>query len=708
MPITYLPWDSRNDTENDTENDMEAGLDANMNAEKNNQFYEAEECSLCRPGGFQMTETLFSFIEPEKREESLTVIDAGCGSGAAMRYLREKYPFWKIHGIDPNPPEQVMQEGKEPLPASEEPLKILAGEAEQMPFPDTSADVVLMECSFSKTWDPSRALSEVLRVLKPGGWLLMSDMYARKEEITGQGQMSGVLGRLESYKTIFKRLQDAGFAVLEMQDCSGELMQWIGQKIMDGGACELYANLGVDREALKRAGCGYFICAAKVSGLWETLNYTVENSPFYRGTWGKRQAAGEMQDHGETFRPGDWERFYRLPFSSAADIKENPERFVCVNPKEIARIITLYTSGSKGKPKRIFFTEQDLLRTADFFEKGMQYLITPGDSVTVYMEGPGRFSIGGLMKEGLARVGSGVTVHGLIRDMDLAAADGEGRDCFIGVPSQMYGLAVHAPHLRPKSVLLSADYVPQSVLEFLEETWKCRVYTHWGMTETGYGGGVQCGAREGYHLRDEDLLIEVVDPETGEPVKDGAYGELVLTTLRRRGMPLIRYRTGDLGRLLTDRCGCGCLKPRLDRVEGRLDDCLCLPDGKILSMHVLDEILFAVDGVQDFQAEVYGLLRQERRRDQLQEKDRRQEKDRLQKKELPQEKEPPLPQLQIYVLERSGMSAEEKKALLEEVKRRLEAHFQGALRIEAAGKEISPYIGSGKRKLQIVEEEAGM
>ena len=124
------------------------------------------------------------------------------------------------------------------------------------------------------------------------------------------------------------------------------------------------------------------------------------------------------------------------------------------------------------------------------------------------------------------------------------------------------------------------------------------------MTETGYGGGVQCGAREGYHLRDDDLLIEVLDPQTGVPVKDGEYGELVLTTLRRRGMPLLRYRTGDLGRMLTEPCGCGCLKPRLDKVEGRLDDCMRLSDGTVLSMHVLDEMVFAVDGVQDFEAEI--------------------------------------------------------------------------------------------------------
>ncbi|MBP3925988.1 MAG: methyltransferase domain-containing protein [Clostridium sp.] len=629
-----------------------------------------KECMLCRPGGFHMTEELFSMADLNKREEPLTVIDVGCGSGAAMWHLKQKHPSWDICGVEPYP------EKEEAETFSGSGLVRLLGRAEKLPLSDASADVILMECSFSKTGDPDRALAESLRVLKPDGWLLLSDMYARKEEFIDPepagraGEQAGgrLLGRLESHKTIWNRLQKAGFSVLEMQDRSGELVQWIGQKMMDGEACDLFKNLGVDREALKQAGCGYYICAARPSGLWRTLAYAVENSPFYRETCGKlfSEFTGENGLTEKHIRPGDWNIFRALPFTTPENIRENPEAFVCVNPKEIARIITLYTSGSKGNPKRIYFTEKDLLRTADFFEKGMQYLITPGESVTVYMEGPGRFSIGGLQKESLSRIGSEVTVHGLIRDMAAAAADGEGKDCFVGVPSQMHGLASYAPWLRPKSVLLSADYVPESVKEFLEKTWECKVFTHWGMTETGYGGGVQCGAREGYHLRDDDLLLEILDPETGAPVKDGEYGELVLTTLHRRGMPLLRYRTGDLGRMLTEPCGCGCLKPRLDKVEGRLDDCMRLSDGTVLSMHVLDELIFAVDGVQDFEAEIAG--------------------DRL---------------LRVFVQVRNKMEKSAREAVATLVLACLKERFGSMLQIEVQEKEISPYIGSGKRKLKM-------
>src|SRR5699024_10988052 len=95
----------------------------------------------------------------------------------------------------------------------------------------------------------------------------------------------------------------------------------------------------------------------------------------------------------------------------------------------------------------------------------------------------------------------------------------------------------------------------------------------------------------------------IIDPQSGRPVPDGEYGELVLTTLSRRGMPLVRYRTGDRGRFLMDPCGCGCLKPRLEEVKGRLDDGVVLPDGSLLSIHRLDELLLSSGEIQDFRAE---------------------------------------------------------------------------------------------------------
>ena len=122
--------------------------------------------------------------------------------------------------------------------------------------------------------------------------------------------------------------------------------------------------------------------------------------------------------------------------------------------------------------------------------------------------------------------------------------------------------------------------------------------------ETGYGGGVECGAHCGYHLRDADLMIEIIHPETGESVPNGTWGEVVFSAFARKGMPLLHYRTGDIGRFCPDACGCGGVLPRLDKVMGRIENTIFLHNGDAISIHQLDEVLFALDGVHDYAAKL--------------------------------------------------------------------------------------------------------
>jgi phenylacetate-coenzyme A ligase PaaK-like adenylate-forming protein len=131
------------------------------------------------------------------------------------------------------------------------------------------------------------------------------------------------------------------------------------------------------------------------------------------------------------------------------------------------------------------------------------------------------------------------------------------------------------------------------------------VYGHYGMTETGLGGGVECAARDGYHLREADLLFEVVDPSSGRPVPDGEYGEVVFTTLTRRGMPLVRYRTGDRARFLTEACPCGTVLRRLGRVTNRLAEPVTLSGGGTLSIALLDEVIYREPSVAAYAAALY-------------------------------------------------------------------------------------------------------
>jgi phenylacetate-coenzyme A ligase PaaK-like adenylate-forming protein len=121
----------------------------------------------------------------------------------------------------------------------------------------------------------------------------------------------------------------------------------------------------------------------------------------------------------------------------------------------------------------------------------------------------------------------------------------------------------------PRSLLLSGDYVSPAVRDEIERLWDCKVYEHYGMTEMGLGGAMSCEIREGYHIREADLYIEIINPHTGEPVPDGEFGEIVFTTLTRQAMPLIRYRTGDISRIIPSPCPCGSVPRRLERVGSR-------------------------------------------------------------------------------------------------------------------------------------------
>jgi phenylacetate-coenzyme A ligase PaaK-like adenylate-forming protein len=111
------------------------------------------------------------------------------------------------------------------------------------------------------------------------------------------------------------------------------------------------------------------------------------------------------------------------------------------------------------------------------------------------------------------------------------------------------------------------------------------------MTEMGYGGAVACEARDGYHLREADLFVEVVDPETGRGVPDGVSGEVVFTTLAVSAMPLIRYRTGDLAHFLPEPCPCGSRLRRLGKIAGRRASGAVIGQSIRLTISALDEAI---------------------------------------------------------------------------------------------------------------------
>ncbi|MDN5352722.1 MAG: hypothetical protein PWQ12_1643 [Clostridiales bacterium] len=349
----------------------------------------------------------------------------------------------------------------------------------------------------------------------------------------------------------------------------------------------IYDRVGLDSHDFGR------LKAWQLSKLKEAVCYARENSRFY----GSR-LKGLPPEAIQTF-----EDFSALPFTSAKDIAEDSEAFLCVPQRSVSRVVTLYTSGTTGREKRIFFTDSDLERTVDFFDYGMRCLTNASDRVLILLPGPSYGTIGHLLKKALARTGTYSEIHGVLQDPEETAKAivEQSITCLVGIPIQILYLSRLKPEVFKQidKVLLSTDYIPEVLTRELKEKFNCRVYNHYGMTEMGYGGGVECEALDGCHMREQDLYFEIVDPVTGVVLPDGVYGEVVFTTLNREAMPLIRYRTGDIGAFSDKPCLCGTQLRTLKKILGRFENAIEV-NGRMIPHRKLDEWILSFESVAHF------------------------------------------------------------------------------------------------------------
>jgi phenylacetate-coenzyme A ligase PaaK-like adenylate-forming protein len=330
--------------------------------------------------------------------------------------------------------------------------------------------------------------------------------------------------------------------------------------------------------------------------LQETLEWTM-NSPFYR-----ERLRGLSVDNLSDLR--------RLPFMDSGDLIREGARLLCVPQSEISRVVTLFTSGSTCEPKRVFFTSEDIELTEDFFASGLPTVVPPGKTMLTMLPCQRPDGVGDLICRGLRRAGVTPAPYGLMENLGHAARTliETGAQSIVGMPAQILALTRYARAMgmpsNLTSALLTADYIPETIVNELNSAG-IETYKHYGMTETGLGCAIDCAAHMGCHVRTPDLILEIIDPQTGTPLPDGEWGEVVFTTLTRKGMPMIRYRTGDISRLLPGTCRCGSSLQRLDDVKGRVNVGLKRAAGT-LAMPDLDEIIFAFPQVIDFKVEASG------------------------------------------------------------------------------------------------------
>ena len=361
-------------------------------------------------------------------------------------------------------------------------------------------------------------------------------------------------------------------------------------KMLDGWMAE---RMGLGGALTKAA-----LAAWQTERLRDAVAYARGASPFYRA----RRDWPEV----EFASPAD---IARLPFTTPADLQRSDPPFLALSQGDVSRVVTLPSSGTLGPPKRLHFSPDDREATIDFFAHGMGLFTNAGDRVAVAFAGGAAGGIVDGLALALRRLGAEALRAPQPFDPAALAAwlRTERPDVVVGSPVPLLAAARSAScdggrPLHARAALLSSDYAAKSVARAIGAAFGAEVFEHWGMTETGYGGAVDCGCHAGCHLRENELLIEVVDVATGAPASPAAIGEVVVTTLRRRAVPLVRYRTGDLARLVDEPCRCGSILKRLDSFSGRVGEAARLPGGGALSLPRLDEIAFGVDGVSDFVA----------------------------------------------------------------------------------------------------------
>jgi phenylacetate-CoA ligase len=298
-----------------------------------------------------------------------------------------------------------------------------------------------------------------------------------------------------------------------------------------------------------------------------------------------------------------------LPFTRKSDLREHyPLGLFAVPPGELARIHA--SSGTRGKPTVVGYTQDDLEMWREVMARVMVAAgARPRDLLHIAF-GYGLFTGGLGFHQGAERIGmtvipasSGQTArHGLLL-RDLGPAGICGTPSFVlHIAETLIEQGVEPVTLGLRYGMFGAEPWSEGVRRVLEAALGCPAYDIYGLSEiVGPGVSGECQAREGLHLADDHFLPEIVDPASGERLEPGRQGELVLTTLTKRGMPLIRYRTGDITALTPEPCRCGRTSARMARILGRADDMLVIKGVNVYPSEVEAALLDVEDLVPHYQ-----------------------------------------------------------------------------------------------------------
>lgn len=322
----------------------------------------------------------------------------------------------------------------------------------------------------------------------------------------------------------------------------------------------------------------------------ERLKHTVHhcmNSQFYRE---KFKELGITPDDIKSL-----DDVRKLPFTSKDDLREHyPFGLACVPLKDCVRLHS--SSGTTGNPTVVLHTQKDLDEWANAVARCLWMVGSRPEDVFQNSAGYGMFTAGLGFQYGAEKVGmltvpaaAGNTLRQIkfIRDF--------GTTVLHAIPS--YASRINEVMLEEgidpqrdtklRVLCIGAEPHSEEQRQRIEQQLGVKAYNSYGISEMmGPGVAFECPEQNGLHIWEDYFIVEIIDPVTLEPKPDGELGELVLTTINREGMPLLRYRTRDLTRILPGDCPCGRHHLRLDRLQGRSDDMIILKGVNIFPIQI--------------------------------------------------------------------------------------------------------------------------
>ncbi|NLB26844.1 MAG: phenylacetate--CoA ligase [Bacteroidales bacterium] len=318
------------------------------------------------------------------------------------------------------------------------------------------------------------------------------------------------------------------------------------------------------------------MAAIQSAGLVKTVRSIYHNIPSYRA---KMQGMGLL--------PGDIktiEDISKLPFTNKSDLRDNyPFGMFTVPMSEIVRIHA--SSGTTGKSTVVGYTRNDLQIWSEVVTRALCMAGVHKNDIVQVAYGYGLFTGGLGLHYGTENLGATVIpVSGGNTKKQIQLMQDFGTSVIACTPSYALYIAevMQEMNISPESLnlrigIFGAEPWTENMRKEIESKLKIKAIDIYGLSEVvGPGVSCECSCQTGMHINEDHFFPEIINPDTFEPVKNGDVGELVFSTITKEGIPILRYRTRDLSKLIYEKCQCGRTLVRMEKCKGRSDDMLII------------------------------------------------------------------------------------------------------------------------------------